>query len=433
VKFYRYLVLTLAAPLALLRFGLRRLTGRETAADLAQRLGHGTGAAPRGPVIWLHGASVGELAAARGIAELLVESDPRLSLVVTANTLSGRAQAAGWGLPRTEARLAPFDTRRVLARFLSDWQPAALVTIENEIWPNRMAMARARRMPVLVAGARLSARSARLWGRMPGLAYEILGLIDHLAPQDGETEDRLLALGLPKRRIGARMNLKATARLAPPPEAEMTRLASALPPGKTILAASTHPGEEEIVLTAFRKAREFDAGLRLILAPRHPERGDQVAVLAASAGQPLARRSQGGVPGPNTSVYLADTLGEMGLWYRLAGISFVGGSLVAKGGHTPFEPAQAGSAILHGPHVENHADAYRALHRAKAAIEVPDAGSLTAEMLRLTGNPKGRAEMAARARTALAGIGAGPGGIEAFVAKLGDLTGNPALRPTGRA
>lgn len=433
MKFYRYLVLTLVVPLVLLRLGLRRLTGRESADDIAQRMGRGGGGTERGPVIWLHGASVGELVAARGIAERLTAGDPRLSLVVTANTLSGRAQAAGWGLPRTEARLAPLDTRRALARFLSDWQPAALVTIENEIWPNRMAMAKARRMPVMVAGARLSERSARLWGRMPKLARTILGLIDHLAAQDGETEERLLALGLPRNRIGARMNLKAAARLAPPPEAELARLVPVLPHQRTILAASTHAGEDEIVLAAFRKAREFDARLRLILAPRHPERGDQVADLARVAGQPFARRSLGEIPGPETAVYLADTLGEMGLWYRLAGQSFVGGSLVPKGGHTPFEPAQAGSAILHGPHVENHADAYRALHGAKAALKVPDAGSLAAAMLRLSGDPAGRADMAGRARETLAGIGTGAGGIPAFVAKLGDLTANPALARAGKS
>ncbi len=134
-------------------------------------------------------------------------------------------------------------------------------------------------------------------------------------------------------------------------------------------------------LAAFRKLREFDAGLKLILAPRHPDRGAEVAALVAAAGQPMAMRSKGQQPGAATAVYLADTIGEMALWYRLAAITFVGGSLVAKGGHTPYEPAQCGSAILHGPHVANQAEAFRALDRAQGSVEVQDAGSLAAACL----------------------------------------------------
>nr|WP_275982268.1 glycosyltransferase N-terminal domain-containing protein [Frigidibacter sp. ROC022] len=395
-------------------------------------MGRGPRSVARGPVVWLHGASVGELVAARGIAKELLRRDPRLRLVVTANTATGREQAQGWGEARVDARLAPIDTRWALARFLAGWQPVALVTIENEIWPNRMAMAKARRVPVLVAGARMSARSARLWGRFPGIARQILGLIDFIAPQDDETAERLRRLGLPPRRIGARLNLKAAVQVAGPDPAEIAAFARALPRDDTILAASTHPGEEEILLTAFRKAREFRPELKLILAPRHPERGEQLALLASSAGQPVARRSRGDRPGPKTSVYLADTLGEMGLWYRLAAVTFVGGSLVPKGGHTPFEPAACGSAIIHGPHVANNAEAYRALAAARASAEVSDAGTLTAEMLRLLGNPEGRTNMVRRAQKALAGTGTGPEAVADFVARIGAMTGNRALETPAR-
>ena len=325
------------------------------------------------------------------------------------------------------ARLAPLDTRWALARFFAAWQPVALVQIENEIWPNRMAMAHERRVPVMAADARMSARSAALWHRFPGLARDILGLIDHVAPQDAKSEERLIELGFPRRKLGTRMNLKAAVRMAPPEPEVLAAYGRGLPRDKTILAASTHAGEEEIVLTAFRKAREFDAHLKLILAPRHAARGEEVAKLIAQAGQPMARRSKGEMPGPTTSVYLADTMGEMPLWYRLAAVTFVGGSLVPKGGHTPYEPAQAGSAVVHGPYVQNHADAYRLLKMHKAAAEVRDAGSLTAEMLRLLGHAEGREAMVKRAIRALDQTGASTGGIDDFAVKLAEVTANPSL------
>jgi 3-deoxy-D-manno-octulosonic-acid transferase len=401
--------------------------GRERPADLWQRLGRSAAPVARGPVIWLHAASVGEVNAARALAETLLAREPRLSLVVTCNSATGRARAAGWGLDRVTARLAPLDYRWALIGFFAAWQPAALVTVENEIWPNRLAMARARRLPVMVAGARLSARSALIWRRVPKTAKTVIGLIDHLAAQDGASEDRLERLGLPRGRLGPRLNLKSAVRLVAVEDAELQPFAAALPYPETLLAASTHPGEEARVLEAFMAAFRRNPHLRLILAPRHPERGDEVAGLIAAHRLTCARRSAGQMPGPDTQVFLADTLGEMALWYHLAAVTFVGGSLVDKGGHTPFEPAFCDSAIMHGPFVGNAPEAYAALASAKSAVAVQDAAGLAKALLALIADPAARDAQAARARAALAALG-GTEGLDAFVEKLGQLTGNPALQ-----
>ena len=240
------------------------------------------------------------------------------------------------------------------------------------------------------------------------------------------TETRLIDLGLPRRRIGPPLNLKAAVRLAAGDDAPLRPLAAALPYSGTLLAASTHAGEEIVVLDAFARMRRADPRLRLILAPRHPQRGDEVAALVRAAGLTLAQRSKDQAPTPDTAVYLADTLGEMASWYRLAAVTFVGGSLVPKGGHTPFEPAQFSSAILHGPDVANQSDAYRALADAEAAVEIDDAASLAAAARRLLADRDGRRAMAARATAALAALGSGSAGIDAFAARVGDLAGIPA-------
>ena len=333
-----------------------------------------------------------KLAAARSLAERILADDPRRRLVVTANTTTGRAQARSWGLDRVTALLAPFDMVEATRRFSCG--PRAGGTgcrRERDLAPSHGASATAggsrcwSPAPGCRRGRRRAGRGFRIW-RKPCWGRSIIS-----PRRDAETETRLVALGLPRKVLGGRINLKAAVRMTPPDPAALAALAVALPRARTILAASTHPGEEEIVLAAFRKARECHADLKLILAPRHVDRGDQVATLIAQAGQAMVRRSSGVAPGPTSSVYLADTMGEMALWYAAAAVSFVGGSLVAKGGHTPFEPAQMGSAIVHGPHVENQRDAYSALKAARGSVEVDDAGSLTAAMLRLIGGPRGRA------------------------------------------
>ncbi|MCU0907597.1 MAG: 3-deoxy-D-manno-octulosonic acid transferase [Rhodobacteraceae bacterium] len=372
----------------------RRIIGRDSGRDLAERLGRGP-PVPEGAV-WLHGASVGELQSARPLIAALAPG----GVLVTSNTTTGRDRVAGLRLPGVTARMAPVDAAPVLRRFLDRHRPRALVLLEGDLWPGRLLAARARGMAVVMVSARISARSASRWARLPGLIRPLLAQVTAVYPQDEGSADRFRALGLPEGRIGPVLNLKATAEVAP------AAPLPGFPRADTVLAASTHPGEEEVVLDAFAAARVTRPGLRLILAPRHPVRGDQVAALIAARGLPFTRRSAGEAPDPGRPVYLADTLGEMALWYGAAGVTFVGGSLVPKGGHTPFEPAAAGSAILHGPDTRNFADAYAALAVGQGAVEVSDATSLALALSGLA-DPAAQADLAARAAAALAPLRAG--------------------------
>ncbi len=334
--------------------------------------------------IWIHGASVGELNSAR----LLIEDLARdFTVTVTANSLNGRRAAQGWGL---NATLAPLDFPGAVGRFLDHLRPRLAVTIENEIWPNRARALSERGIAQAVIGARISARSAERWGKMPSLIGPVLGAVDLLSAQDGATEARLTGLGLRPEALRARLNLKllGPARIKPGP--------SAPDRARTFLAASTHEGEDAPILDAYLSLRRDHPDLRLILAPRHPERGDEVAALIRARGLDFARRSQGGDAG--AQVLLADTLGEMARWYDAAAICLTGGSLVAVGGHTPWEPAAHLCALLHGPHIDNFLEDFAVLDAegASLAVTADDLAEQVAALL------DGRAaEMGMRAREIL--------------------------------
>ncbi|SIS99350.1 3-deoxy-D-manno-octulosonic-acid transferase [Roseivivax lentus] len=339
---------------------------------VAARLGGGAAGGGQ-PRLWLHAASNGELASARPVIEALQAARPDLPLIVTCNTETGCALARRMGL---EARLAPLDLGWAVARFLRGWGVVGHITLESELWPNRIA-----RMPgpVIVLGGRLTAKSAKGWGRVPGLARRMLARVDLLSAQDAGSRDRFLALGLPQAAAGPVVDLKALYKppsdMAPEPD-----LAAAYPRARTWLAASTHPGEEEVVIAAHLSARAAEPELRLILAPRHPRRADAVASMLEAAGLSVSRRSRGEA---GAEVLLADTMGEMARWYALAGRVFIGGTLTDRGGHTPFEPAAFGAALLHGPDVANFARPFARLDRGRAARAVEDAEGLAAALTAL--------------------------------------------------
>lgn len=400
---YRALM-SLAAPVLVAGALRRSLAGGVGDESLAERFG-ALPSRPEGRVaVWLHGASVGEVASARPLAARLLAERPDLWLLVTSNTPGGRDAALGWRMPRVAAALAPFDLRWCLRRAFDAVRPEALVIMENEIWPGRIAAAEARGVPVALVGARLSERSAARWRRARGLAGRVLGAVRLLSAQDVGSEARLLELGVPAAALGPRCDLKALYTAPGPDAVQPSLLPEGFRTGPLWLAASTHPGEEAAVIEAHLKARAARPGLRLILAPRHPRRGDAIAAALGRAGLSFARRSRGEAPGPQTDVFLADTLGEMPAWYGAAGIVFVGGSLEDRGGHTPHEPAAFGAAVLHGPHVANFAEAYARLAAAGGAREVRDAESLASAIIELKDESR-RAELAARGRAALAGDG----------------------------
>ncbi|KFE35601.1 3-deoxy-D-manno-octulosonic acid transferase [Thioclava atlantica] len=382
---YRLLV-SLASLPVLIRLGWHVLRGRESARAVTERLGGGD-AVPG--ALWLHAASNGEVTSAKPLIDALLARDPELRLLATVNTQTARALARSWGDARIAVRMAPLDHRLVLRRFLARHDPRALVVIENELWPNRMELMTRAGRPILVLGARISERSAARWGRT-GLGRKMIGQITALGAQDAGSQARFLGLGLPHERLLPLTNLKTA--IVPPTGAPLD-----WPRSDTILAASTHEGEEGPILDAFATARAHRPGLRLILAPRHPRRAPEIVARIGKAG--LRHTSRSAEEAADAEVYLADTMGEMGRWYASAGICFVGGSLVEKGGHTPFEPAHFDCAILHGPHVANFRDAYAALDAQHGAKLCRDSADLAGTFATL--GAREQAAMAEAARVAL--------------------------------
>ncbi|MDS9466613.1 glycosyltransferase N-terminal domain-containing protein [Paracoccus sp. MBLB3053] len=353
--------------------------------DLRERLAlSGPPITPGG--IWLHAASVGELNSARVLAKAMAAERP---LTITTNSTTGRALAGKLGYPAT---LAPLDVPQAVARFLARVEPSVLVTVENELWPNRSAMAGELGVAQVVVGARISERSAARWAKVPWLIGPMLKRIDVLSAQDEASEERLLRLGLPSRAVAGRLNLKllGPAKVTPPEDGPMR--------ARTVLAASTHEGEDEIVLDAYLSARAAIPDLRFILAPRHPERGGAIAAMLAARGLEFGRRSRG--DGREAQILLADTLGEMADWYAAAGICITCGSFTDRGGHTPWEPAASRCAILYGPNVSNHAPDYRDLAGAGAAMRC-DPGDLALRLSALAQDVPAQRRMGQAARALL--------------------------------
>ncbi|WP_226624495.1 3-deoxy-D-manno-octulosonic acid transferase [Alloyangia pacifica] len=375
------LLLSLFAAVVLARAALRRDWDA-----LRARLGRSR--ANPGAHVWLHAASNGELASAKPVIEALRAARPGMKLLVTCNSESGVALAESWGLC---ARLAPLDLARASKRIHRRWNVTSHITMESEIWPNRLLTCPG---PVLVLGGRLTEGTAKGWRLFGGLQARVLHRVAFLSAQDPDSRDRFIEAGLPKSAQGPVVDLKA---LYTPPEQHDAALAAEFPRASTWLAASTHEGEDETVLAAHAEARRQEPGLRLILAPRHPRRAEQIARLAAAQGLSCARRSLGETP-HGADVYLADTLGEMALFYRLAGRVFIAGTLTDRGGHTPYEPAAFGDALIHGPDVRNFRVPFRLLDEAGAALKIEDATSLATALLALSDETaQQRAGAAARA------------------------------------
>ncbi|GGG24900.1 3-deoxy-D-manno-octulosonic acid transferase [Caldovatus sediminis] len=384
---------TLAAPLLPLYLRRRARAGHEIAERLGERRGCAGGARPPGRLLWIHAASVGETLSVLRLMDALAARLPDLAFLVTTGTVTSAgllAERLRPALaPRVRHRFAPLDVPAWVARFLDAWRPDAGVFVESELWPNLIAAARRRDIPLALVNARLSPRSARLWARgAPGLARELLGAFRLVLAQSDEVARRLAALGAP--RAACWGNLKYAADPLPADPAELERLRGLTAGREILLAASTHPGEEALALVAHRRLTAIYPRLLTILVPRHPQRGEAVALEADGlvgrhAEAPrlrVARRAAGQEPGPATAVYVADTLGELGLFYRLASVALVGGSLVPHGGQNPLEPARLGCPILLGPHTWNFAEPVERLLAAGGAVQLAPGPDLAAALAR---------------------------------------------------
>jgi 3-deoxy-D-manno-octulosonic-acid transferase len=399
----------------------RRAEGKEDGARLGERMGEAGLPRPEGRLVWFHAASVGEAASLIELLRRLQQARPEVTCLVTTVTVTS-AEFLADRLPETCIhQYVPMDVVPWVRRFLDHWRPDLAVWTESELWPAMLCETWARGVPMLLVNARISNRSFRRWRLFGGMARALLARFERILAQDDLAGEQLTQLGADPDRLTVEGSLKEGAAPLPYDEAERVRIARAFSGRPVWLAASTHPGEEEIAIAAHVRARRALPMLAMILAPRHPARGDALAEMLRGRGCTVAQRSKGEPVTAETDVYLADTLGEMGLWYRVASVSFVGGSLVDVGGHNPFEPALLGSAIIHGPHVRNFLDGYRRLAQADAAVLVRSEAEL-AEAIGATMAPDRAAELAAHAWEA---VSEGAEVTDAVLATVGDALDAP--------
>lgn len=396
-------------------------SGKEDPERLGERFGRTSQPRPDGKLIWVHAASVGESLSALPLLRAILDANPEAHALFTSGTLTSAGILAERLPKRAVHQFMPLDQPSAVERFLSHWKPDLVLWVESELWPNTLEALRKAGVPAALVNARLSEKSFSNWKRASGLSERILSAFALSLAQTEETADRLKALGA--NHVITTGNLKAA---APPPPAsaeQMTQLREMIGCRPVFAAASTHAPEETLVARAYRSLRERWPELLAIIAPRHPERGPEIAETLRGSGLAVSRRGSRVRVVPDTNVYLMDTIGELGLLYRSAPFAFIGGSLIEHGGQNPLEAARLGVAVIHGPHVFNFKGEYEELDATGGAVRVEDPERLVTAAEAWLSNPDAARAAGERAKT-VAERGAG-----AFDAAKAALA--PLLRKAG--
>ena len=431
------LLATLALPLASLSVAWRGLRERRYWSGWAERFGRGpTRPAPEQPEkrgsVWIHAASVGEVQAARSLVAAVRVAWPDVPVVVTSGTPAGRALAREIFEFGVVARYAPYDLPWCLRGAFARLRPSVLVLMETELWPNLLAHCERAGVPVLVASARVSVRSAGRLMRFNALLQPALRNRVSVAAQSEADAQRFVVLGVPIERVQVCGNLKFDRAPTETARQQGARLRARYAPGRSMwVAGSTHAGEEPAVLAAHRALCQAQGDALLVLAPRHAPRFAAVAALLEASGMSWARYSgsrtvltPGGMPAgagttPAPTVLLLDTIGELEPFYAAADLAFVGGSLVAVGGHNLLEPAALGIATVTGPHQHNAPDIARLLLAGGGLVMVRDAPELGAKLCSLMADPTARARLA---NAALATVATNRGALTCVLAMISALS-----------
>jgi len=393
--------------------GLKRLylprrlaAGKEEPRRLAERFGAATLPRPPGRLVWIHAASVGETLSVLPVVAALADS---AEVLLTTGTVTSARLAADRLPARARHQFIPLDVPGWVQNFLDHWRPDVAVFVESELWPGILTAVDSRGIPRLLINARMSATSAKRWKRTGKIAHRLLGGFRYIHAQSANDAASLAALGMTD--VKEWGNLKFFGPVLPADAAALAAVL-ALAPAPLWLAASTHVGEEEIVIAAHGLLLERFAALITIIAPRHPERGAGIAALAGR--YPVALRSRGEAP-RSGGLYVADTLGELGLFYRAAPFAFVGNSLAGFGGHNVIEPARLGRAVIAGPHLENFTEGAARLRAAGALREITDAASLAAAVGDWLDDPAAASAAGAAAQAAFADSAELPARLSALI------------------
>lgn len=416
---WRYnLLLHLLLPFVYLRLLWRGKKTPAYAQNIEQRFG-GHKKLPQGGII-IHAVSLGETLASQPLVNALLKAYPDLPIIITNTTATGAERArALWGDKVTQCYL-PYDYSWAMRRFLGHSQPKLIIVMETELWPNLIDQAKQLTIPVMLANGRLSAKSAAGYGKIPSLVTPMLQALTVLAAQDQDTAQRFQDLGASENSIQVTGSLKFD--LTIPDDlsqrASLLKQQWQLPARPIWVAASTHEGEDEIVLAAFKQIQQQFTNALLILVPRHPERFDKVAELIAKQGFSLARRSLKQDIQPDVSVFLGDSMGELLLWFALADVAFVGGSLVKVGGHNPLEPAALAVPIVTGSTMFNFTQITDILLQAGALQQGDSAEELTKVVCDWLANPQQKQQAG---QAGLAVVNANKGALNKHLAIVGQL------------
>ena len=399
IRVYR-LATTLLSPVVPALLRRRRKRGKEDLERVSERLGHSSVGRPEGRLIWVHGASNGECLSALPLIETFVSK--KLKVLMTSGTVTS-AELMRSRLPSGAVhQFVPIDSPGATAQFLKHWRPDVGLFVDSDLWPNLVLGAKAAGTRLALVNARMSKRSFESWSWARKTVGALLAAFDVCLAQDEEIAVRFRKLGARDVRVVG--SLKEDAPPLPFDKAELASLKSAIKGRPILLAAQTHPGEDETILPAHDTLRTSYPDLLTIIVPRHPSRGAEIAELCATRRS--RRRSKGETIASDTAVYIADTMGELGLFYRLATFAFVGGSLVPLGGHNPLEPARLHCAVLAGTHTFNSSSAYRAVLDAQGIGRVTTSGDIATMAKRLLDDPvqaKALGDAAARGALTLGG------------------------------
>lgn len=381
----------LLTPLMHLWLQRRVRRGKEDAARLNERFGHAGLPRPQGVLVWCHAASVGEAQSVLPLLQRLQASRPGLILLLTTGTVTSAMlvrQRAGNGILH---QYAPLDLPGAVDRFLDHWRPDLALWTESEFWPGPLRRLKHRGVPALLINARMSQRSCRRWSLVPQTARWLLDCFAAIYAQTASDAARLRRLGAKEVREAG--NLKQAAPPLPADNDTVVAWQMQLAARPRWLAASTHPGEEAVIAEAHRSLKRRFPDLLTFLAPRHPQRGPEIAAALSARGFAVCLRSRAEMLQPETDIYIADTMGELGLWYRVCPTVFVGGSLIEHGGQNPLEPARLNCAVLFGPSMYNFSEAVDGLLTAGGAQQIADEAELTAAVGILLAEPQRREEM----------------------------------------
>lgn len=370
----------LALPFAYRKVARKLASAGVPDARIRERLGHATLARPSGRLLWFHAASVGESLSILGLITRLQQRAPELTFLITTGTATSAEILAKRMPAGCVHQFAPLDSKPALRRFLAHWKPDLAVFVESELWPQMLVETQRTGTPLALLNARLSARSVKRWHKFGKTARSLLSLFSLIIAQTEETAAHLATLGANPAILRTGQDLKAIAGALPYDAAVLNSLETTLGQRPIWVASSTHDGEEEQMLAAHQVVLNSFPDALLILVPRHPERASDITNLIKTSGLSYAQRSLNAPITAETTVYLADTLGETGLWYALAPVVFLGGSLMPIGGHNPFEPAYAGAAVLTGPHVHNMPQIYQEFEAAGGCQTIANSAALASTL-----------------------------------------------------